>query len=66
MDEDPGFSRRDAVIFHLAETYNRILRPAEAKLLYELLLKDFPKSKYARETKKRLAVSAPGAPPPKK
>jgi len=66
MDEDPGFSRRDAVIFNLGEAYDRVLRPAEAKALYELLLKDFPKSKFVRDTKKRLAVSAPPPPPPKK
>ena len=64
MDEDPAYTRKDAVVFYLGETYSRILRPAEAKAMYELLLKDYPKSKYVKEAKKRLAVSAP--PPPVK
>lgn len=63
MDEDPGYTRKDALIFYLAETYSRILRPAEAKALYELLLKDYPKSKFVKDAKKRLAERA--APPQK-
>lgn len=67
MDEDPGYTRKDGLIFYLGETYNRILRPAEARAMYELLLKDYPKSKFARDAKKRLAVkAAPPAPPPVK
>jgi outer membrane protein assembly factor BamD len=67
MDEDPAYTRKDALLFYLGETYSRILRPAEAKAMYELLLKDYPKSKYVKEARKRLAVSAaPPAPPVKK
>jgi outer membrane protein assembly factor BamD len=67
MEEDPGYTRKDAVIFYLGETYNRILRPAEAKAMYELLLKDYPKSKFAKDAKKRLAVGqAPPAQPVKR
>ena len=65
MDEDPGYTRKDALIFYLGETYSRILRPAEAKAMYELLLKDYPKSKFVRDAKKRLIVKAP-PPAPKK
>jgi outer membrane protein assembly factor BamD len=66
MDEDPNYTRKDALVFYLGETYSRILRPAEAKAMYELLLKDYPKSKFAKDAKKRLAVGGPPAPPVKK
>ncbi len=62
MTDDPNFARKDGVMFFLAETYNRILRPAEAKALYEQLLKEYPKSKYARDAKKRLAAPPPVEP----
>jgi outer membrane protein assembly factor BamD len=67
LEEDPEYTRKDAVIFHLGETYSRILRPAEAKAMYELLLKDYPKSRYADDARKRLAGgTAPPAPPVKR
>jgi len=59
MDEDPDYTRKDAVIFYLAETYSRILKPAEAKALYESLIKDYPKSKFVKDAIKRLAVKPP-------
>jgi outer membrane protein assembly factor BamD len=62
MKADPGYTRRDELIFYLAETYARILQPEEAKKLYEQLLKEHPKSRYARDAKERLGGGTPTPP----
>ena len=70
MEADPGYTRRDQLLFYLAETLDRVLVPAEAKALYEQLVKEYPKSKFAKKAQQRLAgkgVTKPKPqPPPKK
>jgi outer membrane protein assembly factor BamD len=66
MEEDPNYTRKDGLLFYLAETYSRVLQPAPAKALYEQLIKEYPKSKFAKQAQKRLVVSKPPPPPIKK
>jgi outer membrane protein assembly factor BamD len=55
LDRDPGYSRRDAVYYHLAESYVEMKRPAEALPYYERLVKEFEQSEYLEHTKQRIA-----------
>lgn len=64
MEADPGFTRRDQLLFYLAETLDRVLVPAEAKALYEQLIKEYPKSKFVKEAQKRLAGKGTAKPKP--
>jgi outer membrane protein assembly factor BamD len=52
---DPGYTNRDAVYYHLAESLFRSLREAEALPYYERLLREFEKSEYMAATQKRVA-----------
>ena len=63
-DEDPGFTRRDAVCFYLGETLTKLGLIKDARPMYEQLVKDFPKSRFISESKKRLAAPPPPPPPP--
>jgi outer membrane protein assembly factor BamD len=57
LTEDPEFTRRDAVYFHLGEAL-RLSGPdkkAEALPYYERLLKEFEQSEYLEEARKRVA-----------
>jgi outer membrane protein assembly factor BamD len=65
LSTDPGFSNRDAVYFHLAESLYRTNQKAEALPYYERLLREFEKSQYMAETQKRVAeLKGAGATPP--
>jgi outer membrane protein assembly factor BamD len=55
LANDPGFSRRDAVYFHLAEALYRTDKKAEALPYYERLLREFEQSEYLLEAQKRVA-----------
>jgi outer membrane protein assembly factor BamD len=55
LKEDPGYSRRDAVYYYLAESLVRAKQTAAALPYYERLLKEFDKSEYLDEARKRLA-----------
>jgi outer membrane protein assembly factor BamD len=52
---DPAFSRRDAVYFHLAESLYRTDKKAEALPYYERILREFEQSEYLLEAQKRIA-----------
>jgi outer membrane protein assembly factor BamD len=54
LKEDPGYTHRDAVYFYLAESLARTDKKAEALPYYERLLKEFVKSEYLDDAKKRL------------
>jgi outer membrane protein assembly factor BamD len=70
LDQDPGYTRRDAVYFHLAESYARTKQEAAAIPLFERLLKEFDQSEYREDAQQRLkelaspAAKAGGTPPP--
>jgi outer membrane protein assembly factor BamD len=55
LANDPAFTRRDAVYFHLAESLYRTDKKAEALPYYERLLREFEQSEYLLETQKRVA-----------
>jgi outer membrane protein assembly factor BamD len=52
--DDPGFSRKDAVLFYLGETYFALNAPGDAQKHYEMLIKEFPNSEHVKEAQKRL------------
>lgn len=58
----PNFSLRDAVLFKLAYTYQQEEEPDEAAKYYQELLRNFPNSNYAEQSKEQLSII--GAPIP--
>ena len=70
LRDDPGYTRKDQVYFYLAQAYMKVNGAAGAIAYYQKLLEEFPKSKHAREAKKKLALlmAPPKTPtsPPKK
>ena len=55
LKNDPEFTNRDAVYFHLAESLVRIERPAAALPYYERILAEFEQSEYLEDAQKRVA-----------
>jgi outer membrane protein assembly factor BamD len=54
LNEDPEYTNRDAVYYHLAESLLRLKRDAEALPYFERLLKEFEQSSYLEPTRKRV------------
>ena len=46
LNDDPEYSRREALYFHLADSYRMSGRGSEALPLFERLLEEFPESEY--------------------
>jgi outer membrane protein assembly factor BamD len=59
LENDPEYTRRDAVYFQLAETLEKSDRKAEALPYYERLVKEFEQSEYLEEAKKRIELLKP-------
>ena len=57
LKTDPGYSNRDALYFHLAESLYRSQPPQKEEALpyYERLVKEFEKSQFLEEAQKRIA-----------
>jgi outer membrane protein assembly factor BamD len=55
LKNDPEFTGRDAVYFHLAEALRLTDKKAEALPYYERLLKEFEQSEYLDQARKRIA-----------
>ncbi len=55
LKQDPEYTGRDAVYFHLAESYVKIKREAEALPYYERLVTEFERSEYLKDARKRIA-----------
>jgi outer membrane protein assembly factor BamD len=67
LKTDPGYTNRDALYYHLAESLYRSepSQKAEALPYYERLVKEFEKSEYLEEAKIRIAeLKAGGTTPP--
>jgi outer membrane protein assembly factor BamD len=67
LKNDPGYSNRDALYYHLAESLYRSVpsRAAEALPYYERLLKEFEKSEFMAAAQKRIAeLKTAGEKPP--
>lgn len=54
LERDPEFTHRDEAMFYLADSYEKINRPAEALPLYARLLKEFEKSEYLERARLRV------------
>ena len=46
LDEDPGYSDRDEVYFHLADAYRETGQTEEALPLFERLVEEFPETEH--------------------
>ena len=56
LDKDPQFTRRDAAMFYLADSYDKVGRPAEALPLYDRLIKEFEKSEFLGKAQARVTA----------
>lgn len=54
LEQDPDYSRRDSLYFHLAEALEKSGRKAEALPYYERLVKEYERSEYLDEAKRRI------------
>jgi outer membrane protein assembly factor BamD len=54
LRDDPGYTGRDAVYFHLAESLAKTDKKPEAIPYFERLISEFDRSEYLDEAKKRL------------
>lgn len=63
VEADPGFTNRDAVYYHLAESLVKLGRPAEALPYYDRLVKEFDASEYLVAARERLEEYRSMAPP---
>jgi outer membrane protein assembly factor BamD len=54
VEQYPNYQDRDAVFYDLATALDHLGRTGEAKLYYERVLSEFPKSDYAGKAKRRL------------
>lgn len=67
LKNDPDYSGRDAVYYYLAESLVKMKQQAEALPYYEQLVKEFERSEYLEDAKKRItelkADTANGKPP---
>ena len=55
LKDDPGYTRRDALYYYLAESLVRENQAPAALPYYDRLLKEFTESEYHEEARKRLA-----------
>jgi len=55
LKEDPAYSARDAVYYHLAESLVIVQRQAEALPYLEQLVQEFERSEYLAQARKRIA-----------
>lgn len=62
LTNDPAFTRRDAVYYHLAESLYRTEKKAEALPYYERILREFEQSEYLLDAQKRVAELKGGTP----
>jgi outer membrane protein assembly factor BamD len=53
LKQDPQYTRRDAVLYHLADALVKVQRPAEALPLFERLVAEFEQSEYLEPARKR-------------
>ena len=55
LEDDPGYTRKDAVYFYLADALEKSDKKAEALPYYERLVSEFDQSQYLEEAKRRIA-----------
>jgi outer membrane protein assembly factor BamD len=65
LKQDPDYTSRDAVYFHLAEALVKIGQQAEALPYYDRLIKEFERSEYLQQAQKRVTELKAQTPPTK-
>ena len=55
LSDDPGYTARDAVYYHLADSLSRTARVDEALPMFERLLQEFPESEFIEDATERMA-----------
>jgi outer membrane protein assembly factor BamD len=53
IEKDPQFSKRDAALFYLADSFDKGGRPAEALPYFDRLIKEFERSEYLAKAQAR-------------
>jgi outer membrane protein assembly factor BamD len=53
LEKDPQFSHRDAALFYLADSFDKVGRPAEALPYFDRILKEFDQSEFLEKAKTR-------------
>ena len=53
LEQDPDYSKIDAVYYHLAESLFKTDKPAEAIPYFDRLITEFPNSEHLEEAKNR-------------
>jgi outer membrane protein assembly factor BamD len=56
LQNDPEYTRKDSLYFHLAEALEKSKKEAEALPYYERLLTEYEQSEYLEEAKERVAL----------
>lgn len=56
LDKDPQFTHRDAALFYLADSFDKVGKPAEALPYYDRLVKEFEQSEYLERAKLRVSA----------
>ena len=56
LQNDPEYTRKDSLYFHLAEALEKSKREAEALPYYERLLTEYEQSEYLEDAKERVAL----------
>jgi outer membrane protein assembly factor BamD len=54
LDKDPQFGHRDAALFYLADSFDKVGRPAEALPYYDRLIKEFEQSEFLQKAQTRV------------
>ena len=62
LNDDPGYTKKDEVYYYLAESFRKAGARAEALPVFERLVAEFPKSKYAKDARRRIAELTAKAP----
>jgi outer membrane protein assembly factor BamD len=56
LEKDPQFTRRDAALFYLADSFDKVGRPAEALPYYDRLIKEFERSEFLEKAQTRVTA----------
>ena len=56
LSEDPGYTQRDAVYFHLAHSYQETGEEEKALTMFERLLEEFPETEFLEDVRQYMAA----------
>ena len=56
LEKDPQFTRRDAALFYLADSFDKVGRSAEALPLFDRLIKEFERSEFLDKAQVRVTA----------